>query len=100
MVEGINSTRVQLVWNFSGASIFFINVRVTNEAETTQIAGRNHTSIFTVFNPDYEADLPLTLIIKNATRNDHGHVFSVRIFNVGTFTEIDDQVTLNVFCKY
>jgi len=100
VVEGVNSTRVQLVWEFTGASRFFITLRVTNESQTTQIAARNHTTIFTVFNPDYEADLPLTLIIKNAKRNDHGHVFSVRIFNVGSFMEIDNQVTLNVFCKY
>jgi len=97
VVERVNSTRVKLVWDFTGASSFLITLRVTNESETTQIAARNHTSIFTVFNPDYEADLPLTLIIKNAKRNDHGHVFSVRIFNVGSFVEIDDQVTLNMF---
>lgn len=99
MVGGVNNTRVQLVWDFTGASNVFITVNVTSESQTTQIAGRSQSSNFTVFNSDYEADLPLTLVIKNATRNDHDHVFRVGITNTDTFLEINDEITLNVLCK-
>ena len=101
MVEGVNSTQVQLVWNFTNASSFFILItrRRPTESQTTRIAVRTQNTDFSVRNCSrYEANLPVTLVIKDATRNEF--VYRVSITDTGdTLDEIVDEVTVNVLCK-
>lgn len=106
MVEGINSTRVQLVWNFTAASgsSFLIAMKRRSSrgpgSQPTQIAARSDSSsVFNGVPPDYEANLPATLVIKNVTRNDE-YTYNVGVLNSNTgLEELFDEVTVDVLCK-
>ena len=106
MVEGINSTRVQLVWNFTAASgsSFLISIKRRSStdpgSQPIQIAARSDSSsAFNGVPPDYEANLPATLVIKNATRNDE-YTYIVDVLNINTgLEELFDEVTVDVLCK-
>lgn len=87
-LEGINSTRVQLVWNFTAASgsSFLITIKIRSSrdpgSQPTQIAARSDSSsAFNGVPPDYEANLPATLVIKNVTRNDE-YTYTVGVLNI------------------
>lgn len=102
MVEGVNSTQVNLVWNFTATSGFLLSIerRRPTESQTTQIAGRTDSSAaFNILNSDYEANLPTTLVIKDVTRNDE-YVYSVRVLSTVSAVEVlFDEVTIYVLCK-
>lgn len=107
VVEGINSTRVQLVWDFTAASgsSFLISIKRRSIADpgsqSIQIAARSDSSsAFNGVPPDYEANLPATLVIKNVSRNDE-FTYSVGVLNINTgLEELFDEVTVDVLCKY
>ena len=107
VIEGVNSTQVELVWNFTAApsSSFLLSIRRRRptESQSSQVASRNRisgvSSNFTVLDSDYEANFPATLVIKNVTRNSDEFVYSIAVsaFDGG---ELSDAVTVNVLCKY
>ena len=107
VIEGVNSTQVELVWNFTAApcSSFLLSIerRRPTESQSSQVASRNRisgvSSNFTVLDSDYEANFPATLVIKNVTRNSDEFVYSILVsaFDGG---ELSDAVTVNVLCKY
>ena len=110
VIDGVNSTEVQLVWNFTAApsSSFavIINRRRPTGSQLTQVASRNSlsgsSSAFNVPDPDtYEANLPATLVIKNVTRNDE-YVYSISILDLGpgAVLVLFDEATVDVLCKY
>ena len=102
VVEGVNSTQVHLVWNFTVASSFLLSIKRRRPTgfQTTQIAARtDSSSAFNVRNSDYEANLPATLVIKDVTRNDE-YVYSVRVLSTVSAVEVlFDEVTIYVLCK-
>ena len=108
VIEGVNSTQVQLVWNFTAAPsssfILFIQRRTPTGSQNTNVASRTRisgsSSVFTVSDPDYEANLPATLVIKDVTRNDE-FVYSISVLDLDAAgrQEIFDEVTVDVLCK-
>lgn len=107
MVEGVNSTQVHLVWNFTAppSSGFVVSIKRRRPgSQATQLASRSSTSdnstIFNVREPaDYEANFPATLVIKDITRNDE-NFYSVGILNTNTGSEeLFDEVPVDVVCK-
>ena len=104
MVEGVNSTQVELVWNFTASASFGISIEREGPDGRTQIAWRGvgaaELTIVDGFKADYEGHLPATLVIKNVTRNDK-YKYTFRVINAVTFVpELFDEVTLHVLCKY
>lgn len=112
VVEGVNGTQVQLVWNFTAASSsnFVVNIkrrRPTGSAPS-QVASRTRfggsSSNFTIPEPNnqliYEANLPATLVIKNVTRYDE-YVYSIEVLDLdaGAVEVLFDEVTVDVLCK-
>ncbi|XP_020614881.1 uncharacterized protein LOC110053033 [Orbicella faveolata] len=101
VVEGVNSTQVHLVWNFTDCSSFAIIIdrERPDGSQNTRIASRSGPT-FNIFNSDYEANLPATLVIKNVTRNDE-YVYVFAVFNTYNFKrELEDSVAVEVLCKY
>ena len=102
VVEGLNNTQVELVWNFTFNASFGITIRRvrTDGSGNIQIASRSSSdSVFRNVHADYEANLFATLVIKSATRNDEfEYIFTV--LNSGFGEELRDEVNVNVLCKY
>ena len=108
VIDGVNSTQVELVWNFTAAPSlnFFLCIRRRRptESQSSQVASRNRnsgvSSNFTVSDSDYEANFPATLVIKNVTRNSDEFVYSIAVLALDGSGELSDGVTVNVLCKY
>ena len=106
VIEGANSTQVQLVWNFNASSSSFL-VSIRRRPPTgsaSQIASRvsGSSSGFSVFNSAYEANLPATLVIKDVTRNDVKYVYSISIQDLdvgGREVLLSDEVAVDLLCK-
>ena len=105
MVEGVNSTQVHLVWNFTAASAKQISIdreRLdgTQDAQIASLGVGDLTfEVWSPFNSSYEANPPGTLVIKNVTRNDE-YVYSFTVFNSRAQRQLFDEVTVDVLCKY
>ena len=101
MVEGVNNTQVELVWNFTATASFGISIRRvrTDGSGNIQIASRGSSdSVFRNVHADYEANLFATLVIKNAARNDE-YKYTLDVINSGFGQELFDEVTVVVLCK-
>ena len=106
VIEGVNNTQVQLVWNFTAApnSSFVLLIRRRSPTGlTSQIASRvsGSSSGFSVLDPAYEANLPATLVIKNVTRNDE-YVYSISIMDLdagGVEVLRSNEVAVYLLCK-
>ena len=104
VIEGVDSTQVQLVWNFTASSSSFIVSirRKTPTGSTSQIASRisGSSSGFNVLDSAYEANLPATLVIKNVTRNDE-YVYSISVLDIdaGAVQVLSDEVAVDLLCK-
>lgn len=105
MVEGVNSTQVELIWNFTATARFGISIQRErfDGSQVVQIASRADSSPnFSIpdnFKAEYDANLPAALVIKNATRND-GYKYTIRVINGDTFVSVlFDEVTVDVLCK-
>ena len=106
VIEGVNSTQVQLVWNFTASSSsFLVNIRRrippgTSSQIATRISGSS--SGFNVLDPDYEANLPATLVIKDVTRNDDEYVYSIGVLDLiagGVEVLTSNEVAVDLLCK-
>lgn len=104
VVEGVNNTQVELVWNFTAASASYIvgifRQRVGNQQN--QIAARTHDTAFQYADPslstEYAVQLPATLVIKDINRtNEFGYNLKVQT-SLG-IEKLFDHVTVNVLCK-
>ncbi|KAL9964683.1 hypothetical protein ACROYT_G028358 [Oculina patagonica] len=101
VVEGVNNTQVELVWNFTATASFGISIkRRADGSQKVPIASRADSSpTFTIsdnFKAEYEANLPATLVIKDVTRNDE-YKYTIRVINSVTFVEeLLDKVTVDV----
>ena len=109
VIEGVNSTQVQLVWNFNASSSSFL-VSIRRRPPTgsvSQIASRLSGSSlgFNVLNSlksAYEANLPATLVIKDVTRNDVKYVYSISIQDLdagGVEVLLSNEVAVDLLCK-
>ena len=105
VVEGVNSTEVELVWSFTATSGFIVSIfrQRPGDVQTTQIAARSDSSgAFTIlqdaFKAEYEANLPATLVIKDVNRTDE-YVFSLSVSNYLGVLKLVDQVTIDVIGK-
>ena len=105
MIEGVNSTQVQLVWNFTASSSSFIVVikRRIPPGISSQIASRvsGSSSGFNVLNSAYEANLPATLVIKDVTRNDE-YVYRISVMDLdagGVEVLRSNEVAVYLLCK-
>ena len=105
VIEGVNNTQVQLVWNFTASSSSFVVSirRKTPTGSTSQIASliSGSSSGFNVFDSAYEANLPATLVIKNVTRNDE-YVYSISVLNLdagGVEVLLSNEVAVDLLCK-
>ena len=103
VVEGVNSTQVHLVWTVPASSNFFIVIEKQRpgEIQRTHILTRTGDTFFFFESSaaDYEANLPSTLVIKEATRNEFVYIFSV-LRSVPFQQLLQDTVTVKVLCKY
>lgn len=99
MVEGVNSTQVQLVWNFTDSSNFGISIdRESPDGSTKQVASGSGPQ-FLSRDSDYDVNLPATLVIKEVTRTEYVYQFS--IIDKLSFQRLrEDSVTVNILCKY
>ena len=86
VVEGVNSSRVSLIWNFSVSLSDYgvsINRQKPGEVGETQLAGRTHSNAFSYtkeeYRADYEARLPATLVLKDVTRNKDQYAYIIAI---------------------
>ncbi|XP_078379937.1 uncharacterized protein LOC144662857 [Oculina patagonica] len=89
VVEGVNSTQVELVWDFTATSnyIVIISRQRTGDPEPTPIAARTQSTSFALEDPSfstkYEPSLNATLVIKNVNRTD-GYRYSLKVLtNLG-----------------
>ena len=101
VVEGVNSTQVELVWNFTATSGFIVSIfrKRTDGSQRTYIAARsNSDAAFDILKPGYEANLPATLVIKDVTRNDE-YVYNLVVSTSSGVRRLTDEVTVDVFCK-
>ena len=105
VIEGVNNTQVQLVWNFTASSSSFVVSirRKTPTGSTSQIASliSGSSSGFNVLDSAYEANLPATLVIKNVTRNDE-YVSSLSVLNLdagGVEVLLSNEVAVDLLCK-
>ena len=103
MVEGVNSTQVELVWNFTANASFGIFIEREGPDGKPTIASRGagapKLTVLDGFKADYEANNPATLVIKDVTRNDK-YKYTIRVINLATFVpELIDDVTVDVYCK-
>ena len=106
VIEGVNSTQVQLVWNFNAApsSSFVLFIRRRGPTgSTSQIASHlsGSSSGFNVLDPAYEANLPATLVIKDVTRNDE-YVYSISVQDLDAGVAevlLSNEVAVDLLCK-
>ena len=101
VVEGVNSTQVELVWNFTATSGFIVSIfrERTDGSQRAQIAARsNNDAVFDILKPGYEGNLPATLVIKDVTRNDE-YVYRLVVSTSSGVPKLTDEVTVDVFCK-
>ena len=107
VIEGVNSTQVQMVWNFtaSPSSTFLVSIRRRPPTGSiSQIASHfsGSSSGYNVFDPAYEANLPATLVIKNVTRNDDEYVYSISVLDLdagGQQVLLSKEVAVDLLCK-
>jgi len=105
VVEGVNSTQVHLVWNFTATAGFGIVIEraKSDGTEDIQIATLGvGSAVFVISNEvaaEYEAIPPGTLVIKEVTRNDE-YVYSLSVFNSGFQRRLFGTVAVDVFCEY
>lgn len=105
VVEGVNNTQVQLVWNFTATTGFAIIIerQKSDGSSSSQIATLGFGSAaFVVRDPfaaEYEV-IPLgTLVIKEVTRNDE-FVYSFEVVNTALQLQLFDDVAIDVLCEY
>ena len=108
VIEGVNSTQVQLVWNFTAAPSSSFAVifkrRRSSGSQLDQIASYTRigdgNAVFGAVNPDYEANLPATLVIKDVKRNDD-YVYRIGVLDINAGAEevLDNEVTVDLLCK-
>ena len=108
VVEGVNSTRVKLQWEFSltsGESVTIINVAVDKPGEQRlTIGGKSGPNeVYKVednMKNKYELEEPATLVIKTVTQNEDGYRYIFGVFLQGEFTPHESITSLEVFGKY
>ena len=104
-MEGVNSTQVHLVWNFTATTGFGITIerQKSDGTQNIQIATLGFGSAaFLVLNQvaaEYEAIPPGTLVIKEVTRNDE-YVYSFDVINSFLQRQLFDSVAIDVLCEY
>ncbi|XP_020614820.1 uncharacterized protein LOC110052977 [Orbicella faveolata] len=105
VVEGVNSTQVHLVWNFTATTGFGIIItrEKSDGTQNIQIATLGlGSAAFVISNQvaaEYEAIPPGTLVIKEVTRNDEC-VYSFAVLNSFLHRELFDSVAIDVLCEY
>ena len=108
VVEGVNSTRVKLQWEFSltsSESVAIITVSVGKPGEQSVfIGGKSGPNgvykVEDVMKDKYELEEPATLVIKTVTRNEDGNRYIFRVFLQGEFNPRESSASLEVFGKY
>ena len=105
MVEGVNNTQVELVWNFTATSAFIVSIarqRVGDSQSNEQIVGRSGSTAFEFpdesLKTDYEAQLPATLVIKDVNRT-HEYEYSLTVLTSLGVQKLFDIATVDVLCK-
>ena len=106
VVEGVNSSRVSLDWDFSVSDSTYnvmIYTQRPGELVPIQIVGRTQTNAFGFANDkyraDYEAKLPATLVLKDVTRNKDQYAYVVVIAS-GGIDRANDRVIVDVVGKW
>ncbi|KAL9964670.1 hypothetical protein ACROYT_G028345 [Oculina patagonica] len=100
VVEGVNSTQVELVWDFTATSnyIAIISRQRIGDLEATPIAARTQSTGFVLEDPSfstkYEPSLNATLVIKNVNRTDE-YRYSLRVLTTLGSQRLADVVTVN-----
>ena len=104
-MEGVNSTQVHLVWNFTATADFAILIEreKSDGTQNIQVATLGFGSAAFVvpneFAAEYEAIRPGTLVIKEVTRKDD-YVYIFTVFNSGFQRRLFDSVAVDVLCEY
>ena len=107
VVEGVNSTNVDLEWEISATSsetlnnLFFKRQR-SGDVNQVNIASRKSSTAFTLlsdsFETEYRANLPATLRLLNVD-NTEEYIYTLQVSyddSNGVTREIDDKVTVIV----
>ena len=105
VVEGVNSTNVDLIWEFLPGSgevvhnLFLIRQR-PGDVNRVQIASRKYSSAFTLakgFTNEYRANLPATLRLLNVD-NTGEYVYTLQVsYDLNEVPKrMDDSVTVLV----
>ena len=105
MVEGVNSSQVFLIWEFT-ASLSPFNLTISRqrpgELEETPIAGRTQSTAFSYVKnesrAEYEARLPATLVLKDVTSNKDQYAYIIKISS-GAIEKAIDIVSVDVLGK-
>ena len=105
VVEGVNSSRVALVWDFT-ASLSSFSVTISRqrpgELGETPIARRTQSTAFSYvkseYRADYEARLPAVLVLKDVTSNKDQYAYIIKILS-GAIEKANDAVSVHVFGK-
>jgi len=95
VMEGVNSTQVQLVWNFTYSSNLGVSItRESPDGSETQVASGIGPQ-FRSRDSDYEVNLPATLVIKEVTRTEY--VYRFNIIDMDSFQQLrEDLVTVKI----
>ncbi len=104
-MEGVNSSRVSLKWDFTPSSNYILSFyrQKLGGIQVIQIAVRTGTLSGDVpfvlvdlsFETKYEAKLPATLVLKNVTRNaEYKYIITVQTDR--GVEKLIDQVTIDV----
>ena len=108
VVEGVNSTRVKVRWEFSltsSESVQFIGVSLEKPGENrVPIGGKRIPNVVYSVEDDmkdkYELEEPGTLVIKTVTRNEDGYRYIFGVVLQGEFDPRESRTSLKVFGKY
>ena len=108
VVEGVNSTRVKVRWEFSltsSESVQVIGVSLEKLGDNRVAIGgkRSPNVVYSVednMKDKYELEEPGTLVIKKVTRNEDGCRFIFGVLLQGDFVARDSSTSLKVFGKY
>ena len=107
VVEGVNSTNVDLIWGISTTSgevlgNLFVRSQRSGEVNLENIASRRSATAFTLlsdsFETEYRANLPATLKLLNVD-NTEEYIYTLQVSyddSSGVAREIADKVTVIV----
>ncbi|KAL9964712.1 hypothetical protein ACROYT_G028390 [Oculina patagonica] len=105
VVEGVNSSRVPLIWDFIPTSSYIVSIsrQKLDGTQQVQIASRtgtlSSTSPFDLtdqsFSTKYEANLYATLVLKNVKQNEE-FVYRLTVLTDRGVQKLRDDVTIDV----